>query len=155
MSVIKIWKILFKLAGMIAVAELGIATYFYRRTMIRNKAKVERTIKMSGTDWSKHMPFIQMRKETMLQKEHYDEWITSFDGLKLHATWFPQEECKKVVICFHGYTSQGMKDYIGLSGYYMENGYSMLLVDERAHGESEGKYIGFGYRFKCKNVVTL
>ena len=133
-----------KAAGMIAAAEFGIAAYFYRRTMIRNKAKVERTIKMAGTDWSKHMPFIQMRKEAMLKREHYDEWITSSDGLKLHGTWFPQGGCKKVVICFHGYTSQGMKDYIGLSGYYLEHGYSMLLVDERAHGESEGNYIGFG-----------
>lgn len=37
-----------------------------------------------------------------------------------------------------------MSDYIGLSDYYMRNGFSMLLVDERAHGESEGTYIGFG-----------
>lgn len=90
------------------------------------------------------MPFIQARKEAMLQEKHSDEWIMSGDGLRLHGTWFPNGDCNKVVICFHGYTSQGMKDYIGLSGYYLKNGYSMLLVDERAHGESEGKYIGFG-----------
>lgn len=131
-------------AGAIVAAEVGITAYFYRRTMIRNKAKVERTIKMAGTDWSKHMPFIQKRKEAMLKQEYHDKWIMSSDGLKLHGTWFPKGDCKKVVICFHGYTSQGMKDYIGLSGYYLEKGYSMLLVDERSHGESEGKYIGFG-----------
>ena len=128
----------------LAAVEIGIAAYFHRRTMIRSKAKVERTIKMAGTDWSRHMPFIKERKEAMLKHEHYDEWIETLDGLKLHGTWFPQGECKKVVVCFHGYTSQGMKDYIGLSGYYLKKGYSMLLVDERAHGESEGKYIGFG-----------
>ena len=140
----KLLKNAAKVVGGVAVAELGIAAYFYRRTMIRSKAKVERTMKMAGTDWEKHMPFIQMRKEAMLQQERYDEWITSSDGLKLHGTWFPKESCKKIVICFHGYTSQGMKDYIGLSGYYLEHGYSMLLVDERAHGDSEGKHIGFG-----------
>lgn len=128
----------------ITAAEFGLAAYFYRRTMIRNETKVERTIEMAGTDWSKHMPFILERKVAMMKQEHYDEWTVSSDGLKLHGTWFPKGECKKVVICFHGYTSQGMKDYIGLSGYYLERGYSMLLVDERAHGESEGKYIGFG-----------
>ena len=37
-----------------------------------------------------------------------------------------------------------MNDYICLSGYYLKHGYSMLLVDERAHGQSEGEYIGFG-----------
>lgn len=130
--------------GGVALTEVGIAGYFYRRTMVRGNAKTDRTIKMAGTDWNQHMPFIQKRKEYMLSQPHDDQWIMSKDGLKLHATWFPQGNRKKVVICFHGYTSQGMSDYIGLSGYYMKNGYSMLLVDERAHGQSEGTYIGFG-----------
>ena len=140
----KVLRIVTAVIGVVAAAELGIAAYFYRRTMIRGNAKTDRTIKMAGTDWNQHMPFIQARKEAMLSENHSDEWIISSDGLRLHATWFPQGECKKIVICFHGYTSQGMKDYLGLSGYYLKNGYSMLLVDERAHGESEGKYIGFG-----------
>lgn len=131
-------------AGTVALAELGISAYFYRRTMTRNNAKTERTMKMAGTDWNQHMPFIQKRKEYMMEQPYEDKWIESDDALRLHATWFPQADLKKVVICFHGYTSQGMSDYIGLSDYYMKNGYSMLLVDERAHGESEGTYIGFG-----------
>ena len=130
--------------GAAALIELGVSGYFYRRTMTRNNAKTERTMKMAGTDWNQHMAFIQERKEYMLAQPHEDKWIQSEDGLKLHATWFPNNDCKKVVICFHGYTSQGMNDYIGLSGYYLKKGYSMLLVDERAHGQSEGKYIGFG-----------
>ena len=140
----KMLRIVTVVLGGVAAAELGIAAYFYRRTMIRGNAKKDRTIKMAGTDWNQHMPFIQARKEALLSEKHSDEWLMSADGLRLHATWFPQGECKRVVICFHGYTSQGMKDYLGLSGYYLKNGYSMLLVDERAHGESEGKYIGFG-----------
>ena len=140
----KMLRIVTVVLGVVAAAELGITAYFYRRTMIRGNAKTDRTIKMAGTDWNQHMPFIQARKEAMLSEKHSDEWLMSADGLRLHATWFPQGECKKIVICFHGYTSQGMKDYLGLSGYYLKNGYSMLLVDERAHGESEGKYIGFG-----------
>lgn len=130
--------------GTVALAELGISAYFYRRTMTRNNAKTERTIKMAGTDWNQHMEFIGKRKEYMLAQYHEDWWSDSEDGLKLHATWFPKGNQDKVVICFHGYTSEGMKDYIGLSGYYLKKGYSMLLVDERAHGKSEGKYIGFG-----------
>lgn len=130
--------------GICAVAELGIATYFYRRTMIRGNARTDRTMKMAGTDWNQHMPLIKERKEAMLSQEHSDQWIMSEDGLRLHATWFPQGDCKKVVICLHGYTSQGMSDYIGLSGYYLNKGYSMLLPDLRSHGESEGTYIGFG-----------
>lgn len=135
-------------AGVLAAASIGETAYFYRRTMKRNNAKVERTIKMSGTDWSQYAPMMQERKAFMLEQNHKDITQTSFDGLKLHATFFPAineaQDRKKVAICFHGYTSQGMSDYIGLSGYYLNKGYAMLLPDARAHGTSEGEYIGFG-----------
>lgn len=130
--------------GILATAELGSSAYFYRRTMKRNNAKVERTIKMAGTDWSQYFPVIEERKKYMMAQPHEDIYINSYDNLKLHATWFPHRNSKKIVICFHGYTSQGLSDYIGLSDYYMRHGYSMLLIDERAHGQSEGTYIGFG-----------
>ena len=139
-----IWKAAGIFFGLLTVAEAGGSAYFYRRTMKRGHAKVERTMKMAGTDWSQYMPLMQERKARMLEQPHEDVYIESQDGLKLHATWFPAANAKKVVICFHGYTSQGMSDYIGLSDYYMRNGFSMLLVDERTHGESEGTYIGFG-----------
>jgi hypothetical protein len=80
----------------------------------------------------------------MLEQNHRDVYVRSDDGLRLHATYFPQGDEKKVVICFHGYTSKGMTDYIALSDFYMRKGISMLLIDARAHGESEGKYVGFG-----------
>lgn len=146
-------------AGIAAAAEAGISAYFHKRTMKRSNAKKERTMKMAGTDWTQYFELIGERKERLLAQPHDDVWITSDDGLKLHGTYFRGTgECgdakdsrkagaNKAVICFHGYTSQGMNDYIGLSDYYLRNGYRMLLVDERAHGDSEGEYIGFG----CKD----
>ena len=135
-------------AGVLAAAGIGEVAYFYRRTMKRGNAKVERTIKMSGTDWSQYAPMMEKRKAFMMAQAHEDVYQTSFDGLRLHATYFPALEeyanKRKVAICFHGYTSQGMSDYIGLSDYYLQRGYAMLLPDARAHGESEGEYIGFG-----------
>lgn len=79
-----------------------------------------------------------------MQQPHEDVWIRSDDGLRLHATYFKGAEGKKAVICFHGYTSDGLSDYGSLSNYYLKRGFRMLLVDARAHGQSEGKYIGFG-----------
>lgn len=131
-------------AGVLIAAQVIEAVYFYRRTMMRSNAKVERTIKMAGTDWNQYMQFIQERKEYMLSQPHRDVYCQSEDGLQLHATYFPNQGSQKLVICFHGYTSEGMKDFIGLSGYYMKRGYGMLLLDARAHGQSEGKYVGFG-----------
>ena len=141
--------------GVLAAAGVGETAYFYRRTMKRNNAKVERTMKMAGTDWNQYAPLLQERKAFMLAQDHREVSQMSFDNLKLHATFFPALEeyvdktemiagKKKAVICFHGYTSKGMSDYIGLSDYYLKRGYAMLLPDARAHGESEGEYIGFG-----------
>ncbi len=122
--------------------------YFYRRVMKRAHTDVERTTKMAGTDWSQYKEILSQRKEYVLAQEHEDVYQTSFDGLKLHAAYFPPkpvlEGKKRVVICFHGYTSQGLKDFIGLSCYYLQQGYGMLHPDARAHGSSEGEYIGFG-----------
>ena len=132
------------LLGVGTAAELGASFYFYRRTMKRSKAKKERTMKMSGTDWSKYMPMMKEKREWMMAQPREDVWITSVDGLRLHGTYFAGEKKDRAVICFHGYTSEGMSDYIGLTGYYLRHGYRVLLVDERAHGQSEGEYIGFG-----------
>ncbi|MCI8365385.1 MAG: alpha/beta hydrolase [Eubacterium sp.] len=132
--------------GGLVIAELAGSVYMYRRTMIRcpGKANNKRTIKMSGTDWDRYMPVIEERKEQFLAHSREDVYLESEDGLRLHATYFPEGDQKKIVICFHGYTSQGMKDYIALSDFYLKRGFSMLLVDARAHGESQGRYIGFG-----------
>lgn len=127
-----------------AVMVEGIAAYFFRRTMIRQNTVTERTMKMSGTDWSVYMDRIKELRETVEAQPHEDVYIQSEDGLKLHGTWFKREGSNKVLIGFHGYTGRGMKDLIGVSNYYLSRNYNVLLVDERAHGDSEGDYVGFG-----------
>lgn len=135
--------------GALAAAGTIETVYFYRRTMIRNNTDMKRTIKMAGTDWSQYSDILAERKAFMLEQPHEDMYETSFDGLKLHAVYFPAIKetsgTKRVVICFHGYTSRALQDFTGLTDYYFRNGYAMLHVDARAHGESEGKYVGFGY----------
>ncbi|MGL5258798.1 MAG: alpha/beta hydrolase [Lachnospiraceae bacterium] len=128
----------------VVAAEVGIAAYFFKRTLIRQNATTKRTIEMAGTDWNQYFPMMEECKTWMLEQPHEEVWIRSHDGWKLHGTFFPQPGSNKLIIAFHGYTSKGMSDYIGLSNYYLRRGYQMLLVDARAHGESEGTYIGFG-----------
>lgn len=135
-------------AGALIAAGAVETAYFYRRTMKRQNADVKRTIKMAGTDWSQYADILAERKAFMLEQPHEDVYRIAFDGLKLHATYFPaikkQGEKKRIVICFHGYTSKGLADFIGLTDYYFRHGYAMLHPDARAHGSSEGEYIGFG-----------
>lgn len=146
---------LLALAGLVGIvsAEAGGSAYFYRRTMMRYNAKTERTMKMSGVDWNQYFSKMKECREWMMEQPHEDVWIRSEDSLKLHGTYFQgagnveEKKCKKAVICFHGYTSQGLADYGSISNYYLKRGYNVLLVDQRSHGQSEGKYIGFG----CKD----
>lgn len=133
-------------AGLLAAAGIGETVYFYNRTMKRGNADTKRTMKMAGTDWEKYFPLMEERKEFVMAQPHQDVYITAFDGLKLHATYFPPQESdsKKAVICFHGYTGEGLSNHIAIAEYFLKHGYAILLPDARAHGESEGEYIGFG-----------
>lgn len=135
-------------AGVLAAAGAIETAYFYRRTMIRQNTNMERTIKMAGTDWSQYSDILAERKAFMLEQPHEEVYETAFDGLKLHATYFPSIKetpgRKRVAICFHGYTSRALQDFTGLTDYYFRNGFAMLHPDARAHGDSEGEYVGFG-----------
>ena len=126
------------------VGSYGISKYFFNRTMIRSNAKREKTKEMAGTDWELYIPKIRDCKERLKEYDHEDWYITSEDGLRLHATYFPVKDSMKTVICFHGYTSEGLNDYSTLAIFYRNHGFNLLIVDERAHGKSEGTYIGFG-----------
>lgn len=134
--------------GIIALAsltEVTIAKVLFDKTILRKNTNVDNTARMSGTNWSNYLPKIKERKNWLKQQSYEEVSIMSDDGLKLVGRIFPRKDSKKIVICFHGYTSKGMSDYVGLSKYYLEEkGFNMLLVDERAHGDSEGEYIGFG-----------
>ena len=131
--------------GLAALTEVVMARYLLERVLIRKNVKTERTQKMSGTNWDNYIPFIKERKAWLMLQEREDVYITSDDGLRLHGVLVPNENSKKVVICFHGYSSKGAtSDFAAISKFYKENDFNILMVDARAHGESDGKYIGFG-----------
>ncbi|MCQ4022147.1 MULTISPECIES: alpha/beta hydrolase [unclassified Ruminococcus] len=136
---------LISVAVIVIIVLICATVYFYRLTILRKPtATLENNINAS-TDWSKHLDFIHKRKEWFYAQPMEEVYINSCDGLKLHATLLKNSSPSiKTVICFHGYTSCGKNDYTSLSKFYYEHGFNVLIVDERAHGESEGKYIGFG-----------
>lgn len=80
-----------------------------------------------------------------------DVWITSGDGLKLHGKCYISTPDAPVQIMFHGYRSGAERDFCGGLQVAVRGGFNVLLVDQRAHGESEGKYLTFGVneRFDC------
>ncbi len=77
-----------------------------------------------------------------LNPEHV--YITSFDNLKLHALFYDHPNSKGTIILMHGYHGKGLCDFGPVFKPFIEKGYSILLPDQRAHGQSEGKYLTFG-----------
>ena len=73
-----------------------------------------------------------------------DICIKSDDGLTLHASLINVENAKGVIIVFHGYRSFGARDFCLQLPMLHEAGYNIILVDQRSHGRSEGKYIYYG-----------
>lgn len=71
-------------------------------------------------------------------------YITSHDGLKLCGRVVENPAGRGVVIMMHGYRSCGLVDFGISHKYFYSAGFSLLMVDERAHGDSEGKHITFG-----------
>ncbi|MDD5902897.1 MAG: alpha/beta hydrolase [Oscillospiraceae bacterium] len=71
--------------------------------------------------------------------------IISFDGLRLHADFLRGEPGTKVTMIFcHGYKSEAAFDFAAMYDFYRSLGYNLVYLNMRAHGKSEGKYIGFG-----------
>ena len=69
--------------------------------------------------------------------------ITSEDGLALRASFFPNEGSLYAILV-HGYTGS-RKEMQPKASVFHSWGYSVLTPDNRAHGESEGKFIGMGW----------
>ena len=70
--------------------------------------------------------------------------ITSSDNLQLQAVHYtPQNSNDKWVIIIHGY-GHNHKHMYPFTGPYLANGYNVLMVDERAAGDSEGTWLTMG-----------
>ena len=128
----------------LGVGSYFVADYFFRFTILRKPtATLDHNIN-ANTKWEPHLEFIRGRKAWLAEQKLEDVYIKSDDGLKLHGTVIRCENSKMCVICFHGYTSRGLNDYGSMAKFYNEQGFNLILIDTRNHGESEGKYTGFG-----------
>ena len=101
-------------------------------------------------DYSEHMnpfmDFLVAEKKWLFEKGYDKVEITSHDGLKLKGILvYAPEESKKTVISIHGYKNCGINEYCSYIRMYHEMGFNVLVPDDRAHGESDGKFITFAW----------
>ena len=99
---------------------------------------------LKGTAWDQYYDEIQEGIAWISRQEAEDVYIQSEDGLKLHGRLIDQPGAKGTVLMFHGYRTHPEVDFSASSHVYYECGNRIVHIDQRAAGESEGKYIGFG-----------
>jgi len=72
--------------------------------------------------------------------------ITSHDGLTLSGRYYHVKDGAPLDIGFHGYKSSPIVDFSGGSELSFEMRHNLLLIDQRAHGNSQGRTICFGLK---------
>ena len=89
------------------------------------------------------------RLATELEALPYEEVsIRSRDGLRLCGRYYHFSDDRRVEILFHGWRSNAFRDACGGAKIARDAGYNYLVVDQRAHGRSDGNTITFGIKEK-------
>lgn len=73
-------------------------------------------------------------------------YIESFDKKKMRAKLYLNEVSNKVAILCHGYRGTTYRDFCGGAREFIDMGYNVILIDERAHDSSAGHSITFGVK---------
>lgn len=150
--------IIISLVVVIALAvDITAAVYLFNTTIVREHASAGRAQSFTGVDWEIYGDIRDEMQRTFAESKAGEYYIESDDGLNLYGQYFesPAAEqsdyidgaepaLKRVAICFHGYTGYGGGNSSAAAMFFLNNGFDVLIPDARAHGQSEGDYVGFG-----------
>lgn len=137
-----------------------IGSYFLRYALVPNSGAQNRNVKDNQAAPTEEFVDPEARRlETNMVNDIIlrDAWmnemdfenrevsIQSHDGLRLGGHAFLQDvPTNRWVIACHGYQS-GEGETLLIGRHFYEQGFNVLTISMRAHGKSEGDYIGMGY----------
>ncbi|HKY52642.1 MAG TPA: alpha/beta hydrolase [Candidatus Limnocylindria bacterium] len=93
---------------------------------------------------------------TSVSATYEDVSFRSTDGLLLKGWWFPVAAADRAVIVIHGRAANRIKSGFApqkVAQLLLAHGYSVLLFDLRAHGESEGVRYSLG-QYEPRDVLA-
>lgn len=69
------------------------------------------------------------------------------DGVKLVGRYYDKQS-DKTILFVHGYQSNPFNNFSAITLDFLNQGFNVLLIDQRAHGESGGRFTTMGNREK-------
>ena len=137
------------LGGVLVVVAvvLGFSYYAYYVAFRRSKKSIQ--LSLPDNDEGKRVAEILDGLISDLKSKDFEPVeITSYDGLKLFGRYYHLADGAPVEILVHGYRGNAIRDFCGGCKLAMDAGHNVLLIDQRAHGNSQGKTICFGIKEK-------
>jgi len=94
----------------------------------------------------RHVNFktVMTPEEFGLNAKHF--FVKTEDGLNISTYEVAIDTPKVVIICLAGIHAPSVTEFFGHAKLFKEQGYSTILLDMRAHGESDGNKICLGYK---------
>lgn len=139
--------------GAISAAGAGMVYTSYKNTFTVSKKRLNDPHRLpKGEQYEAVSEQTHALIDGALSLPYEDVWIQSEDGLRLHGKYYEVMPGAPVEILIHGYRSIPIRDFCGGLQLALQMGHNVLLIDQRAHGESEGKCLTFGIleRKDCK-----
>ena len=129
-----------------AAAVLGAAKWAYNYAFKPTKNRGRNPYQLIGPQSEEFKDDIFSAIERLEQMPY--EWVytQSKDCIRLAGRYYHQKDGAPLVIFFHGYKSPTLRDFSGGFWIYWEQGYNILMVDQRGHGESQGETITMGIK---------
>lgn len=142
---LRIVIILLLLLNILAVFHAYRFTYFYDD----NKAAIKKPEQMNAWEKTKViLTGLQYPKSVNKARPAipFDTVaLTTEDGMHLRGWYLPRDSARGTVLLFHGHGSSSGQ-LLTEADYFHQIGYNTLLIDFRAHGNSEGNVSTIGYR---------
>lgn len=128
---------------------VGTLWYFTKKTFARGSSFYNIEKVLEGQDG--YLTRIREARASMSELPYEEVTTTSHDGLTLYGQLYRAERDEgRYLLCMHGYRSSPA-DFMCAVSFFLSLGYHVLLVHQRSHGKSEGKWITFGIkeRYDC------
>lgn len=141
---------IFKVIGVIVLvmllAVILLEVVFFRYAIYRYGVKVPDDEHRCTGSWKKYEKIILEGRDWVNDHNPEQVSITSNDGLELKGNLICAKNPKRTVLCVHGFRGQGICDFGAVCSFYYEQDCNLLIIDQRSHGASDGRYITFGIK---------